>query len=1226
MVRGRNSLQWKVTGNVSIDTEISLNGSSGSQGTYSGRAGPGGWDSGRGMLNTDANSNEHPAMDGQGPGGGRGFEEFRSNGGGGYGGQGTGGLFGGTGGSTYGDEVITYLFGGSGGGHGATGTGNSGGGGGAIGIQSDGNLTIGSNGLVSVDGGNGLYAGDRSGAAGSGGSIRLKAANISNSGTLSAKGGNALIMSSGGAGGAGRIALLTPGNLTQGTLDVTGGEIVRDTISGALRSEDLVGHWKFEESIVFNTATDSGPNGLDGTITGSPARVPGMIGNAFRFDGNDDRVVIPNNSAMHLEKYTVSFWVYPEKNNEGNTGLFGRGGRNYAFWLLNSNHATRGVIHHRFHEGTNTNNGVANVNLSAWNKWVHVVGTNQGLGGTAATYLDGILVQQKNITDVLGVNTTAPLNIGVVPDNVNSDSGYFLGIIDDVRLYGKALPPDEVYYLYQGDMGLTERAPLTAARQAGAGTTAIVQMPSVSNPAVTTATYGQPFSTSTSAGYGVTYEFTGLPPGLDTREPYSPANIPSTLAWYTADDNSSTEIEYGTIGTGMRVSLWEDKSGNGNHATGFGSPSFVSNGLNGMPVIRYSGTDGEYHSWSNMTDIRTVFWVVKRNSGPSFLLGDNNQFHFHSQGSTFFQGNTHTNVSNGALAINGTTANGTIANIPATMSVISLRTTGNVEASNFSNDRNIAGRYWNGDLAELLIYNTPLADADISKTEGYLAHKWGLASDLQGSHPYQASAPVSWGPSDLNPSLWLDANDTGYLASKDHYVKTWKDISGNGRDATTTDFSTGPTIIPNQLNGKPLVRFNMGETLTISDPRPMPMTIYIVGKQYDDAGANRELFTYQGWRLAHNGNWRLMRYNNNAPSLNSAKPSGVYSMVGWRVKRYDFAMWVNGEPGGSSTSNQWHQNVLFDRINFDSGWELGEIMMVQDKMDESDRLQLEGYLAHKWGLITSLPSTHPYKSEPPHGPQGPNITGIPTSAGAFPVTVKATNIWGSDTNTFTLTVDPAMPRALTLAGTEVVSTGARLNGSLHDSGGEPSIASFDWGLSDSVLDQNLTLPGTHNVGSFSGFLTGLQPATTYFYRAKATNGAGSSLGKDVSSLPLFQWKLDDLGSSAMDQMGQAHGQINGANSVIDGTRGRVLHFDGNDDFVNLGDIDVMDNIERFTFSVWFKRDSDIAGASPIATNHEINNVLLAQSSSASNDNLEIGTEGTKVEIYIDSGSGTSDGT
>ncbi|MBC8349945.1 MAG: putative Ig domain-containing protein, partial [Verrucomicrobia bacterium] len=97
VVRGRNAIQLKVAGNVLINTAISLDGSSGSQGAYSGRAGPGGWNSGRAADNVI--SNEHLALEGQGPGGGHGFETGRSNGGGSYGGQGTGGLFGGTPGS-----------------------------------------------------------------------------------------------------------------------------------------------------------------------------------------------------------------------------------------------------------------------------------------------------------------------------------------------------------------------------------------------------------------------------------------------------------------------------------------------------------------------------------------------------------------------------------------------------------------------------------------------------------------------------------------------------------------------------------------------------------------------------------------------------------------------------------------------------------------------------------------------------------------------------------------------------------------------------------------------------------------------------------------------------------------------------------------------------------------------------------------------------------------------
>ena len=69
-----------------------LNGSSGQRGIYSGMGGPGGWASGRGLRNTDEFSNLHKALDGQGPGGGRGYEIGKSTGGGSYGGVGAGGL------------------------------------------------------------------------------------------------------------------------------------------------------------------------------------------------------------------------------------------------------------------------------------------------------------------------------------------------------------------------------------------------------------------------------------------------------------------------------------------------------------------------------------------------------------------------------------------------------------------------------------------------------------------------------------------------------------------------------------------------------------------------------------------------------------------------------------------------------------------------------------------------------------------------------------------------------------------------------------------------------------------------------------------------------------------------------------------------------------------------------------------------------------------------------
>ena len=70
---------------------------------------------------------------------------------------------------------------------------------------------------------------------------------------------------------------------------------------------------------------------------------------------------------------------------------------------------------------------------------------------------------------------------------------------------------------------------------------------------------------------------------------------------------------------------------------------------------------------------------------------------------------------------------------------MSLVTTADVQANNFSNDRNIGGRYVNGDLAELIIYNRAFSLQEVQMVEGYLAHKWGLSSSLPNFHPFKKS-------------------------------------------------------------------------------------------------------------------------------------------------------------------------------------------------------------------------------------------------------------------------------------------------------------------------------------------------------------------------------------------------------------------------------------------------------------------------------------------------------
>ncbi|MDA9110479.1 DUF2341 domain-containing protein, partial [bacterium] len=221
---------------------------------------------------------------------------------------------------------------------------------------------------------------------------------------------------------------------------------------------------------------------------------------------------------------------------------------------------------------------------------------------------------------------------------------------------------------------------------------------------------------------------------------FSPSEVSSMKLWLDASSLS-------TAG-----STWDDKSGNTNDAIKNGSPSIVLGAQNGKNIMRYSGTTGEFHSWTQMTDIRTVFWVLKKTgSNPNMLLlGDASTYFFHPNGSNAMYHPSLgpvANVRGGTTKINGTSANGTSTGIPTSMSVVSLKTSGNVTASNFANDRNIVqsgvNRVFGGDLGELLIFNTALSDADIVKIEGYLAHKWGLSGALASSHPYKLGTPTS---------------------------------------------------------------------------------------------------------------------------------------------------------------------------------------------------------------------------------------------------------------------------------------------------------------------------------------------------------------------------------------------------------------------------------------------------------------------------------------------------
>lgn len=166
--------------------------------------------------------------------------------------------------------------------------------------------------------------------------------------------------------------------------------------------------------------------------------------NVLDFDGNDDRIVVPNASAQIANSnLSMALWVYPTNPNPGwpdFDGIAGfRNDANADFYLLQLSTTN---LEARFRGNTGTNYDIV-YNGLVLNAWNHLVFTYNGTN--LVLYHNGSQVGTRTASGTI-TNTTVPLNIGFVPF---SNPDFLLdGQLDDVCLWNKALTANEVSTLY----------------------------------------------------------------------------------------------------------------------------------------------------------------------------------------------------------------------------------------------------------------------------------------------------------------------------------------------------------------------------------------------------------------------------------------------------------------------------------------------------------------------------------------------------------------------------------------------------------------------------------------------------------------------------------------------------------------------------------------------------------------------------------------------------------
>ena len=195
--------------------------------------------------------------------------------------------------------------------------------------------------------------------------------------------------------------------------------------------------------------------------------------------------------------------------------------------------------------------------------------------------------------------------------------------------------------------------------------------------------------------------------------------------WLDATDTSKL-----TFANTTNVTVWADSAADGvnfTQGTPANQPVYVTNAINGLPVVRFNGTTQKMVA-SKTANAQTVFIVNTSRStvNGDGIWGQNGQDYGIRVGSSTswqFPGNVNDLPFNGGqMYINGVSNNTFAASTPHLLTTVSatLRTGWTTAIGQYYQ----TSRWYNGDIGELLVYNSILSTNDRKAVEGYLMYKW----------------------------------------------------------------------------------------------------------------------------------------------------------------------------------------------------------------------------------------------------------------------------------------------------------------------------------------------------------------------------------------------------------------------------------------------------------------------------------------------------------------------
>lgn len=236
---------------------------------------------------------------------------------------------------------------------------------------------------------------------------------------------------------------------------------------------------------------------------------------------------------------------------------------------------------------------------------------------------------------------------------------------------------------------------------------------------------------------------------------------------------------------------------------------------------------------------------------------------------------------------------------------------------------------------------------------------------------------------------WYDASDlngNGSIPVNGTTVQTWVDKTTNQNHMIA---QLPGTYATNSKNGLGTVTFANSWYRTVTANAPYPLDVYVVvklnsltiavdvigtGSKTSDSFNSLTFNEYRnnGGSKWHNGSSGFSRTPNAIAS--TTETSTDFLLMQWSIANNSFYIYRNGVQIMNTNTYNWiqptDQELRLGSRQFNNSGNLlqgsiAEVACFNHPLETTDRQRVEGYLAWKWGLNTSLQSNHPYYSAAP---------------------------------------------------------------------------------------------------------------------------------------------------------------------------------------------------------------------------------------------------------------------